>query len=171
LFLIKIFSGKNVMPIYKFKNFLSDPQVYAEAEKYWYDLFRSILATSEKKAQWKKWFDTSFLDGTPIRDGNPIYSMVSHELRKGVRIIQDEPDPSCPEIVAWMGTFGDYSCEECIEELVISCVLSDETEKVARKLIYAFVVDNLPRQEMEKLIGSLNGHVSDSPNYPQRTDL
>jgi hypothetical protein len=38
---------------------------------------------------------------------------------------------------------------------VISCVLSDETEKIARKLVYAFVVDNLPKPEMKKLIESL----------------
>jgi hypothetical protein len=100
-----------------FENFLSDPQTYAATEKYWYDLFESIIANYEKKVQWKKWFDTCFLDDTLIQDGNPICSMVSQEARRGIRIVQDEPDPSLPEIIAWLDTFGDCRDEELLKSL------------------------------------------------------
>jgi hypothetical protein len=139
---------------YKFQCFLSDPQVYTAAQQYWADMFTDIVSHAGKKTQWAPWFEPCFVDGTPRRDGNPIWSTVSYEAHKGIRIIQDEPGAFAPEITAWIDTFGDPAYDECIEELVISCIPSDTTEPIAYKLMHVFVVENLSKEEMEKLIES-----------------
>lgn len=143
------------MPAYKFKNLLSDPQAYDAAEQYWYGMFEKLLSSHAKQSQWHKWFDNRYVDGTPMRHGNPICSMVSYEARRGVRIIQDEPGSFSPEIAAWVDTFDDAKNEAGIEELVITCILSEEIEKTTYKLIYAFVIDNISKHDMEQLIEKL----------------
>ena len=77
-----------------------------------------------------------FANGTPMRDGNPIFSAVSPTLRRAVRIIQHEPSSDELELEHWLDTFqGD----EPISELVISCALSEQVQEKAAGLIRSWI--------------------------------
>ena len=139
------------------KNFLSEPHEYQLAVKYWRDRCRQILHLSGKQNQWKPWLNTHFLDGTSFFDGNPIYSLVSEDKRKGLRIVQEEPTTDEVEISAWMDTYGDSGngFDDSIKELVIVCALSKESMNIASALIKAWLVEDTTAQEMENLIRRL----------------
>jgi hypothetical protein len=129
----------------KFGNFLNDPTEYDAAERYWATLFEDI-ASKTPNQKWEKWFDNVYANGQKILDGNPILSRLNTESRKGVRVIQDEPQDNDSHIGAWLDSY------ETIRELVISCVLSDKTEGIVKDLITAYIVNDLSDNEMQSLI-------------------
>jgi hypothetical protein len=123
-------------------NFLSDPTEYALSKRYWQELFRSITHEAGVSDSWRDpWLNMTFVDGTSFADGNPIFSALSPNRKLGVRIIQLDPanpgeDPSWS---SWIGVFGDG--DEAIRELVISCVLSDESAMQASNHLRLWVTD------------------------------
>jgi len=70
-----------------YKNFLSSLEEYKASEDYWR-------------------LNTHFCDGTPFLDGNPIYSLISPDSRKGIAINQHEPTENKIIFGAWMDKFG-----------------------------------------------------------------
>ena len=123
-------------PIYP--NFLEDAVEYEASERYWVDLWGQVDEFSRDGFGWSyPWVGT----GSPlIKDGNPIFSAHSPELRRGVRIIQAEPLDSELEIQVWLGTFGgDEYDPESVHELVIACVLSDVASRIALSMITPWV--------------------------------
>ena len=119
------------------KSFLADAAEYELAQARWRHLWEKLVATEKLEAEWQvPWFVPEFVNGTPMRDGNPIFSAVSPTLRRGVRIIQHEPTADRLELDYWLDTFGS---EQSISELVISCALSDQAEQHASALIRAWI--------------------------------
>lgn len=120
-----------------FKGFLTDAAEYEAAQARWRRLWDRIVAEEKREADWQvPWFAPEFANGTPMRDGNPIFSAISPTLRRGVRIIQHQPTSDELELEYWLDTFQG---EEPIGELVISCALSEQGEKKAAELIRAWV--------------------------------
>jgi len=75
-----------------------------------------------------------------IKDGNPIFSAISPDLRRGVRIIQLEPyEPGLDFQVWFENTEDDPLDPENIQELVIACVLSDLAAAYARNVLEPWV--------------------------------
>jgi hypothetical protein len=118
-----------------YPQFLSDVNQYMQAEAYWRKAWDELVRSSGRADEWHTpWLDNCFGNGTPCRDGNPIFSAVSERRKLGVRIIQH--GPSSPEELDfdwWVDSFGPDSEEGAIQELVISCVLSDQT---AERLVH-----------------------------------
>ena len=113
--------------MYLFPNFLTDYQVYQDAECLWRDRWDQLIRFLGASELWESpWMGTTFGDGTPMLDGNPIFSAVSTERRQGVRVIQLEPAGNPKEISIWVDKFAKGEPQE-ITELVIACVLSNET--------------------------------------------
>lgn len=136
-----------------FKNFLSNIDDYKAAENFWRSLCESILIKHQgQKHGWEIWLNVHFVDGTPFLDGNPIYSLISPDSKKGICINQDEPTTEKISIAAWMDKFGPIDGENFIEELVIVCELSEESVQLASELIEAWVKENTSYYEMELLI-------------------
>ena len=135
------------------KGFLADAAEYESAQARWRRLWQRIVAEEKREAEWQvPWFAPEFVNGTPMRDGNPIFSAVSPTLRRGVRIIQHEPGGDELELEYWLDTFqGD----EPIAELVISCALSEQAEDKAAKLIHSWVATGR--------VGEESGGVADLP--------
>jgi hypothetical protein len=71
-----------------------------------------------------------------LQDGNPIYQAFFPELKKAVRIIQEEP-----LLPADFGTWVNLTevNEEEVEELVISLVLTEENVERAIAEIYGWL--------------------------------
>lgn len=86
-----------------FDSFLQDPREYAALEALWAQLVRR-LASEFAPQPWSPWLRTTFADGTPMRDGDPICSLISADHRRGVRIIQD---PSTSTRAVYFDRFGD----------------------------------------------------------------
>jgi hypothetical protein len=132
----------------KFLNFLNSATEYEAAESYWLSLFEEYNSQLQTASQWGSWFDLVWGNGTKKMDGNPIIVRWSSKLKKGLRIIQEEPEhEKQSDLGAWMNKFDDT-----VDELVISCILTDETEEIIRRLIKAYVVDNFNPGEMKKII-------------------
>jgi hypothetical protein len=75
-----------------------------------------------------------------LGEGNPIFSAVSPVLRRGIRLIQHAPTEPGLEIQAWPDYFGGSPSDaDRIEELVISCALSDQASEVASTLMELWV--------------------------------
>jgi hypothetical protein len=112
------------MDKYLFPNFLSVPGEYTRAEATWTEGWEEIRQSARDPDAWKApWLSTTFADGTPCRDGNPIFSAFSPLSRRGIRVIQLEPSAEPQERWFWIDTFDKDGSEE-IDELVISCALT-----------------------------------------------
>src|SRR6266705_5353243 len=106
---------------------------YGEAEQLWRDVWSRALAAVPVESEWQTpWFK-------PIanwHEGNPIFSAISIDSRRAVRVIIHEPtdDPS-DRLESWI------DCREVPErgvyvtELVIDCVLSRRALMEAEILI------------------------------------
>jgi len=120
-----------------YKTFLVDADEYKAAEARWRQLWDRLVSTEKREADWEvRWFVPAFANGTPMRDGNPIFTAVSPGLRRGVRIIQHEPTTDQVELDYWLDTF---QSDEPISELVISCALSDQAEEKPAELIRSWI--------------------------------
>jgi len=114
--------------MYLFPDFLNDPKEYAKAEKLWVQTWFALIKRPGHQKDWKvPWFENKFGNGEPCLDGNPIFSAVDRRRRIAVRVLQTPlAADGGPDLIHWTDTFGKGDPEE-LDELVISCVLSDDT--------------------------------------------
>jgi len=103
-----------------FDHFPNEPAEYERAEAFWKAHWRELVRGSHDENEWEEpWIKNVFVDGTPCRDGNPIFSAVSRKRRLGVRVIQQQPNPSHDEEFSfWTDTVSIDSIE--VKELVLS---------------------------------------------------
>jgi hypothetical protein len=120
-------------------NFLNDPSDYESAQALWQEHWDKILCASGQEGDWRSpWLNHVFVNGTPCRDGNPIFSAVCDARGIGVRVIQNEPDDTETDFIFWTDTFA-AGQPEAIRELVISCVLSQKTLQDAMDVMRRWV--------------------------------
>lgn len=135
-------------PKYLFKNFLKDKRVYTLNQRFWKKELAKYLA--EKQVVKTNWINQQFADGTPMYDGNPIFSLLLKQ-NKAVRIIQEEPESEQPELGAWLQQTEDQEANPVIE-LVIALELSEVTKEMAVSLIDDWVKEEVNKAQMEALI-------------------
>jgi hypothetical protein len=113
-----------------FSKFLEDEKAYLEAERFWIDLWERIDTETRVRNGWKQpWFQPL---PPSISEGNPIFSAVSLREKRGIRIIQSAPAENGLEFVTYPDTFGGSTLDpNAINELVISCALSEEAARAA----------------------------------------
>ena len=115
-------------------DFLEDISSYQAAADFWQakldPLFRELGLSKQD------YLNTTMVNGVALQDGNPIFQAYFPELKKAVRIIQEEPLlPS--DFGSWVNvTEVD---EEEVAELVISLVLTKENVERAGKEIMAWL--------------------------------
>ena len=131
-----------------FSRFLHDEAEYRASERFWLDLWNQIDSRDRFGYGWKApWFEPLPPD---LSEGNPIFSAVSVELRRGIRIIQDEPKEGGLELVAYPDTFdGPIHDPRSIKELVVSCALSDVAARVALEFMRPWVADQKIRFDFD----------------------
>jgi len=117
--------------------FLEGRQQYAAAEQYWKGLFDQLA--EERGYAYRTYINNRFGDGTPMMDGNPIFSAYMPALNRAVRIIQHEPEDK-DAIVSWTND-TEWEDGSPFTELVISLVLTETTADAARKKIEAWLED------------------------------
>jgi hypothetical protein len=124
------------------QGFLVDEAIYAHSEKFWHQLWDRVDASARDRFGWvQPWFQPLPRE---LAEGNPIFSAVSKQLRRGIRVIQHEPTKKEVEIQAWLDSFGGDHDSTRIEELVISCALSDLSAEAALGLMVPWVQGESP---------------------------
>ena len=128
--------------MYLFPKFLEDAGQYAEAEKLWLHAWSSVVKRLGQEKRWKvPWFEPKFGNGTPMMDGNPIFTALDRSRRMVIRVIQAPTDAEREDdLTYWIDKFAKGDPEE-LDELVISCVLSDETLAKATDLMTRWARD------------------------------
>lgn len=124
-----------------FPDFLEDPEEYKRCETYWLSLWGEILSQNLSEDKWQApYYGTAFVDGTEMKDGNPIFSAICLEKNIALRIIQG--DPGC-ELFAYFVHWDDLAgINQEITELVISLILTPDTVSQARDLIAIWLKKN-----------------------------
>jgi hypothetical protein len=122
-----------------FPAFMTDSLEYRASEELWTQRWSSLIENLEEADIWTSpWLGTTYGDGTPMLDGNPIFSAYSPLRRLGVRVIQLEPAGDPQELSVWADKFASGEAGE-ISELVIACVLSRESMPAALDLMAQWV--------------------------------
>ena len=117
-----------------YPDFLEDVSSYLAASDFWHakldPLFRELGLNKQN------YLNTTMVNGVALNDGNPIYQAYFPELKKAVRIIQEEP-----LLPADFGSWVNLTEveEEEVEELVISLVLTEENVERAREDVQGWV--------------------------------
>lgn len=117
-----------------YPDFLEDITSYQAASDFWQakldPLFRELGLSKQD------YLNTTMVNGVALQDGNPIYQAYFPELKKAVRIIQEEP-----LLPADFGSWVNVTevDEEVVVELVISLVLTEENVERAREEIQEWV--------------------------------
>ncbi len=145
------------MPHWLFPESLKDGSTYAQAQRYWEDIWTRVLLTTGQDGSWEyPWMQN------PIPDGNPVFSAMSRPLRRGVRIIQEEPrDPDDVDLDWWLDYFGEKTAPEALRELVIATCPSRENAAALERLITQWVRDGkvilrTPNVEQRALVFQLS---------------
>lgn len=122
-------------------NFLEDVEAYRASEQYWRDLWARVDLDESKRSEWfSPWVSTGSAE---CRDGNPIFSACSRSLRRGIRVIQDEPESDRLDIQVWLDRFVAGADGLEVDELVVACTLSEEAAAIALFLMNRWAA-NLP---------------------------
>ena len=146
-------SSEAVMAQYLFKNFLADPQQYQAARAYWESTVAQLAAELNQRDEWLPRMATAFGNGSPLpRDGNPIFEARSTRLRRALRVVQEAAETNGPEIIAYLDRIGGASDEDYMDELVFRLALSDETARIAQRLIRMWLDERTTRAAAEAAI-------------------
>ncbi len=115
--------------------FLQDGHRYEAAVQYWAQRFQEAL--QPKGYTYRPYMENAFGDGTPIRDGNPIFNAYVPQAGRAVRIIQHPPGG--PEAITSWANETELPDGTPITELVISLVLTEQTATEAMERIKAWL--------------------------------
>lgn len=140
------------MVTHLFKNFLESEQAYKKNIDFWKTIVYTLL--SVENLTFRNYVATQKQDGSLYMDGNPIFSFKIDNSNRAVRIIQEEIETNKVEFSAWLNKLS-LADESEVDELVISMELSNESVLLAIELINAWIINNFPKNKMEKFIKKL----------------
>lgn len=120
-------------------DFLHGADEYARAESFWKRRWEELVKKVGQGNWQTPWFNTTFVNGTPFRDGNPIFSAVCPNRRLGVNVVQLDPADEDLEFRAHTGTFGDN--EDAIRMLVVTVTLTDRSAERALAAIERWITE------------------------------
>jgi hypothetical protein len=124
-----------------FPGFLEDPAEYAAAEAYWEQLWEQALALTGQWEEWESpWLQTKYANGTPFRDGDPIFSARCLSRRLGLRVIQNDPRGQTQQLGWWVDSLAVEWPGGEIKTLVIACSLSIQSAKIALKMMESWML-------------------------------
>lgn len=148
------------MTRYLFPTFLSNREDYERAVQHWHRLWEQVDPISRSLYGWRTpWFSDGPED---LQDGNPIFTAISDDSSKAIRIIQASSGRGGVEFAMWLDTFGGSAKDpDTITELVIACVLSPQTSATALRYMTYWVMAgvaktiDLPPREAPLGVGDL----------------
>jgi hypothetical protein len=141
-----------------FSTFLEERDQYGKAVSYWVQLWEQVSPHLRMRDQWEcPWGIVDWEGKDAFMDGNPIFSAYSPPLQKAIRIIQHPPESEDLELEYWLDTYGgSLGDADAIEEIVVSCALSEEAAGHVLKLMQAWLQGSI----------SISYPVPPHPGYP-----
>ncbi|HSI82733.1 MAG TPA: hypothetical protein VK970_03055 [Candidatus Methylacidiphilales bacterium] len=136
------------MSRYLYPRFLACEEEYLQCEALWEKIVTPIIQRHQPLECWEPWMNTTWGNGTPIRDGDNILSRYCRERRRGFTICQIPvfSPYKCVatedrEIYAFTKYFGADSMEDpdAIEMLAILVKLSQRSILMVEKLVSMWV--------------------------------
>jgi hypothetical protein len=138
------------MVTHLYSDFLDDPAEYEAAERFWMHLWHTQIDPHGLHREWVSWINTRFGDGTPVMDGNPIFSRISSANGRAIRVVQNEVTSDDLKIDFWLNQVMPEPAQSIGPiELVISCELSIEAAQYAAELMFSWVHRGELRLESE----------------------
>jgi hypothetical protein len=132
-----------------FPDFLHEPRQYEQAAALWLRRWQDLAQYTRQSHLWKsQWLTTTFCDGTPCQDGNPIFSAVAASRKLGIRVIQHEIGDQQRPLTFWTNTHAKGEPEE-IQELVIACCLTEYTLSMALDIMQQWMTKGAVRLSHE----------------------
>ena len=104
-----------------YPDFLEGITSYQAASGFWHEKLDPLF--QELGLNKQNYLNTTMVNGVALQDGNPIYQAYFPELKKAVRIIQEEPLLPA-DFGSWVNVTEVE--EEEVEELVIGLVLTEK---------------------------------------------
>lgn len=135
-----------------YANFLADKKVYNLAQGYWQRLFSGL--SHQHRLQFVPYLNPATSIGQKEYDGNPIFNALERKRNRAVRIIQAAPQGENLDFSAWMDSIALSEKAAPVPELVLDMVLSKESAVLAARLINAWLVAGVSKEELEILIGA-----------------
>jgi hypothetical protein len=121
-----------------YEHFLDDVTEYAQAEDFWQKLWEEAIRRTGQENQWKTpWLNTCCVDGSRLRDGDPIFSAWCPKRKRAVRISQHAPRRADLDLQVNISNFDPEFAN--IEALEVFCALSVEASERIYELIIPFV--------------------------------
>lgn len=134
-----------------FENFKIDKTVYHIAEAWWKTFFDELA--QKYNFSYRPYLNTTYRNGVPFYDGNPMFTAMVENIHRCVRILQDEVEEASELFISgWLDKIEDYDALPNMDELVIALVLSEETKAIAEELIRAWLVEQVDKETMDKLL-------------------
>lgn len=120
-----------------FTGFLDNDDLYYKVESYWEKKCLALMQNCKNKENWKTWLKTSYVNGQPFLDGNPIYSLINFNVKRAIKVIQVEEEGNLLDF--WL---EDYESQiGKIDVLTVYCVLNDETDKKINDILLVWFRD------------------------------
>lgn len=133
-----------------FEDFLVDHDIYDENEQWWNCGIQFLLMPYQ--IEYQQYINARFRNGKKFYNGNPMYNALVGDKKRAFKIIQENPkEKDRLAITGWVSNFENEE-EEQIEELTISMILSNRTNKIAQSWIEKWVVESVEKQVINELI-------------------
>lgn len=144
------------MPQLIHPDFRKDSGAYAAAQRHWETLWANIATKGEVEPRWEiHWMKN------PLSDGNPIFTALCSALRKGVRIIQEEPgDADDIDVDWWIDDFGAKEDGDATRELVIACCPTAENTPQVEQLLRKWVQNDEVQRDQPNGAAARDDHES-----------
>ncbi len=134
-----------------FEDFLENKDTYHAVEQMWKEFFDAF---AEKHGfSYRPYLKTTYINGVPFYNGNPIFTAFNEAINRAIRIIQiNKEEAGDLHISGWVDTFELEEDQPPIHELVISLVLSEEAKAIAEQFIHAWLVEQVDEESMDRLV-------------------
>ena len=138
-----------------YDDLFTNPETLKAARQYWDRLTTSIADSLGQAGQWQQWIAETYADGkTPFElEDQDTWGGRSDRLDRAYRIhqgpsVRDRP----PRLAAWVKQYEEEYEELPRAELTISLVLTEETARLAEKLLRKWMTPETTIEEMKAFI-------------------
>jgi hypothetical protein len=131
-----------------------NPETLRVARDYWERLTAAIADSLGQAGQWRQWIAQAYVDGRPYElEDQDTWGGRSDRLDRAYRIHQGPPVRDRPPgLAAWVDQYEEEYEEMPRAMLTIGLVLSDETARLAEKLLRKWMTPETTVEEMEAFI-------------------
>ncbi|MEM8524120.1 MAG: hypothetical protein AAGG68_05740 [Bacteroidota bacterium] len=133
-----------------FEDFLLDHDIYDANERWWDCGIQFLLMPYQ--IEYQPYINAKFRNGKKFYNGNPMYNALVSNQKRAFKIIQENPKETDRLVItAWVDSFENDDDEQ-IEELTISMILSNKTNKIAQDWIEKWLVELVDEKVINELI-------------------